>query len=199
MSITNGYCTLAELKTWLGTTTTIDDTLLEDAVEAASRKIDRDCDRAFYQLAATARIYTAGRGDYLPIDDLVSVTTLKTDEDGDRTYEQTWATTDYDLTPDNASDVSEPYTAVLLSPRSTKWFPTLRRSVQITGTWGWPAVPDAIKTATLILASRLVKRKDSPLGVAGSSALGEAILLGKADPDVAGLIAPYRRMRVGAI
>jgi len=40
MAITNGYCTLAQIKASAGITDTVDDVLLELAVEAASREID---------------------------------------------------------------------------------------------------------------------------------------------------------------
>lgn len=200
MAATNGYCSTAELRVWLGDLPSdVTDAALEDQIEAASRKIDKECDRFFFQLAATTKTYTATDGDYLSIDDLVSVTTLATDANGDRTYGTTWAVTDYDLTPDNASADGMPYTAIVLSPRSAQWFPTIRKAVQITGTWGWPSVPDAIKTATLILAARLYHRKDSPFGVAGSSGVGEVVMIGKTDADVVGLIGPYRRFRVLAI
>ena len=52
------------------------------------------------------------------MDDLLSVTTLKTDEDGDRTYEITWATTDYDLMPYNATleSQAQPYSHLQTTP-----------------------------------------------------------------------------------
>jgi hypothetical protein len=67
--------------------------------------------------------------------------------------------------------------------------------VRVTGVWGWPAVPTAIKQATIIQASRIYKRLDSPLGIAGFGDLG-AIRIGRAlDPDVEQLVTPYRIMR----
>ena len=41
MAITNGYATLAELKAYLGIADTVDDTMLENIIESASRSIDR--------------------------------------------------------------------------------------------------------------------------------------------------------------
>jgi hypothetical protein len=66
------------------------------------------------------------------------------------------------------------------------------KGVKLTGTWGWPAVPDEIKQACLLRAAWLFKRKDTPLGVAGSSDLG-MIRVGRWDPDFDKLIAPYRQ------
>ncbi len=48
MAITNGYCTLAELKASLAITDSVDDTPLEAAVTAASRMIDDYTGRFFY-------------------------------------------------------------------------------------------------------------------------------------------------------
>ncbi|MGA1076569.1 MAG: phage head-tail connector protein, partial [Ilumatobacteraceae bacterium] len=55
MSITNGYCTLADLKTILRIADNVDDTMLEARITEASRVIDQHCDRRFYaDTAATA-------------------------------------------------------------------------------------------------------------------------------------------------
>ena len=66
-----------------------------------------------------------------------------------------------------------------------------RTLIQITARWGWSAVPDAIREATVLLAARQFRRLDSPLGVAGFGDLG-AIVVRRIDPDVAAMIAPYR-------
>jgi hypothetical protein len=44
-------------------------------------------------------------------------------------------------------------------------------------------IPDEVTEATLIQASRLYKRKDSPEGITGSAELG-VVRLGRTDPDV---------------
>ena len=60
----------------------------------------------------------------------------------------------------------------------------------MTAQFGWPAVPDDIHEAALILASRLYKRKDSPEGIIGSAEWGVRNL-SRRDPDVWNLIEPY--------
>jgi hypothetical protein len=67
--------------------------------------------------------------------------------------------------------------------------------VRITATWGFPAIPIAIKQAAIIQSSRLYKRLDSPLGVAGFGDMG-AIRVGRyLDPDVEQLVMPFKIMR----
>lgn len=200
MTITNGYCTLADLKARLFTgTPTVDatrDTILEDVIEAASRWIDDQCGRRFYTASET-RTYTAQDYDLLFIDDLVSVTTLKTDEDEDRTYETTWATTDYDLEPENAALRGAPYTMIRITPDGDYSFPVgVRRGVQIAGSFGYAStVPDPVKQACLMQAARLYKRKDAILGVAGVGQLGQqTVQRVPSDDEIMELLRPYRRI-----
>lgn len=59
-------------------------------------------------------------------------------------------------------------------------------------------VPAAIKLATLIQATRLMKRRDSPEGALGFADVGVIRLSGK-DPDVAALLEPFKRLRFGSV
>lgn len=126
------YCDLTKLKAALIITDTADDALLLRALEAASRWIEGEVDRYFYTVTET-RYYTAKRGSYLIVDDLLSVTTLKTDDDGDRTYENTWAATDYDLEPYQGF----PKTKISITPTGDYTFPTVTKGIEIAGIWGY--------------------------------------------------------------
>ena len=53
MSIVDGYCTLSEVKSALRLSDSIDDTLIENSIEAASRRIDGYCGRFFYKTSPT--------------------------------------------------------------------------------------------------------------------------------------------------
>jgi hypothetical protein len=64
--------------------------------------------------------------------------------------------------------------------------------------WGWPSVPTPITQACIIQASRIFKRLDSPLGVAGFGDLGVMRVSRDLDPDVAALVSQYRRTQVFA-
>ena len=195
MAITNGYCTLAEVKAALRITDNIDDTLLENAVEAASRRIDGECSRRFYIDATTsARTYAANRSAFVFVDDIATTTGLvvKVDDTFSGAYSTTLTVgTDYQTEPMNAAAQNEPIT--LLRALNTG-FPVEnngRALIEVTAKWGWPAIPDAIREATVLLAARQFKRLDSPLGVAGFGDLG-AIVVRRIDPDVAAMVAPFK-------
>ena len=195
MAITNGYCTLEQIKASAGITDTVDDTLLELAVEAASREIDSATERQFFQTSAT-RIYTPRDSFITEIDDLVSLTTLKTSSAANGTFDETWTSTDYQLEPLNglAGGIEVPANQIRAVGDYT--FPRSggEATVQVVGTFGFSSVPTAITQATVILGSRIFKRNDSPLGVAGFGDIG-VIRVGRLDPDVEAMIMPYKKIR----
>lgn len=194
MAITNGYCTLQEVKDVLRLTDNVDDTLLELSIESASRQIDGYCERNFYTTSATR--YFVARDSYeVEIDDLVTLTTLETAPDG-TAFDTTWSTTQYQLEPLNGvvGGLPTPYT--MIRAIDDLVFPTLggEALVRVTGTFGYTPVPTAVKQATIMSATRLYKRYDSPLGVLGFGDLG-VVRISRLDPDIASLLAPYRRIR----
>jgi hypothetical protein len=201
MAITNGYCTLAELKAALRVQDAIDDALLELAIESASREIDGYCERMFYSTTGT-RVYAPTNVYTLTTDDIVSVTTLKSSSDG-VTYNTTWSTSDYQLEPLNgvAGGLVTPYTRIravgnyLFPAWATGTIYNLEASMQVTGVFGWSAVPTAIRQATVILAMRIFKRLDAPLGMITND-MG-SMRVGRFDPDVEALVMPYRKVSAG--
>lgn len=197
MAITNGYCTLNELKASLRipTSDTLDDDLLELAVESASRDIDQACERIFYSTTAT-RIFTPRDGLNCEIDDLVSVTTIKSSSGADGVFDTTWSTSDYQLMPLNgvAGGMSVPYDLIYAVGDYSFPMSGQEATVQVNGTWGFSAVPTAIKQATVLLSARIFKRNDSPGGVMGFGDLG-IIRVGRMDPDIDRLIQPYKKLR----
>ncbi len=198
MAITNGYATLAQVKAAMRipTADTVDDALIETAIESASRQIDGHCQRRFYATSAT-RIYTPNDSYITEIDDLVTLTSIKTQTDIDGTFDTTWKTTDYQLEPLNgmAGGLNVSYTQIRAV--GDFLFPVYggEATVQVTGTFGWASVPSEIKQACIILSQRQYKRYDSPLGVAGIGEIG-VIRVSRIDPDVASILAPYRRIRM---
>lgn len=196
MAITNGYCTLAEVKAALRLTDNNDDALLENAIEGASRRIDGYCGRFFYQKAATVDLFT--RFPYVvQTPEIASSTlTLSTDNAGDRTYSTTWSASEYLLEPTNQSLTGFPYTKIVAI--GSKTFPLFfdpdRPAVRIVGTFGWPSIPDDVREACVLLAMRGFARYNSALGVVGFADM--AIQVRAVDPDVRDLLMPYRKMVV---
>lgn len=201
MAITNGYCTLSDIKAALRITDSVDDALLELSVEAASRQIDGATDRIFYNAGSATRVFLPTDPYSCEIDDLATLTTLKTSSAADGNFDVTWSATDYELHPLNGKvgGAYSPYTDIkaigdyLFPIWTTSTTNSNEATVQVTGTWGWTSVPVAIKQATILLAMRQFKRYDSPLGVAGFGDLG-AIRVGKLDPDVDALVMPYKKV-----
>ena len=194
MTIANGYCTLGELKAVMRIMDTVDDELLEARISEASRVIDQHCDRRFYaDGTATARVYVANAYNLVFVDDVSTTTGLvvKTDSTGDGTYATTMTAAQIQSEPLNATSKGLPITSIRTT--SSGAFPTVAApaGVQVTAKWGWPAVPEPVKSACILLAGRLVKRGDSLLGVAGFGDLG-AITVRAIDPDVERMLRPYR-------
>lgn len=151
---------------------TTNDTQFENIIEAVSRWIDTNRGRRFYTASET-RYYTAGVGHRVVIDDLLTLTALATDEDGDGTFERTWTAADYILYPYNAAIKLRPYIAIERSVLGNLTFPTLRRGVSVTGSFGfWTSVPEAIAEACLLICLRVWMRKDLTFGVSGNADLG---------------------------
>lgn len=157
------YASLAEYKAWFSTrglggatgTDASDDTAIEAILEAASRYVDRQTGRRFYQNAVDeTRYYTSEDQNRVEVDDLASITTVSGDYSGMRSYTEI-PDTDYDALPDNAALDGKPYNRIEINPMSGTYFPTTRKGIQIIGIFGWPAVPADIKDAVLMIAQSL--------------------------------------------
>lgn len=192
------YTSTAQVRARLSRTDNRDDATIQTLVTIASKSVEYLTNRRFDQVTGT-RYFTPTESWYTDIDDLVSVTTITTDIQGDRTYSETWSATDYELEPANAPSASFPYTQIAIAPKGTKAFPVLRRGLRIVGVWGWPAVPQPVNEATILMTIRLLKRIDAPFGIVGSTELGNMQMLPARDPDIAAMLAPYRRFTVGVI
>ena len=197
MAISNGYATLAELKAYLKIDDSMEDSLLENIVEAASRSIDRMANRRFYlDSSASARAYQPSNFFRVFTDDFGSTTGLivKTDPDGSGTYQTTLTlNTDYIVEPGNAAAKGRPWNYItIVSGESFSLPVNYRPQVEVTARWGWPTVPDDINQATLILSADLYKRKDSIGGVLGLSELG-AIRMSPLGRDITAMVRAYKR------
>jgi len=198
LAITNGYASLNEVKAALRITDSIDDTLLEMATESASRLIDGYAARIFYNAGTATRYYVAQDDFVVEVDDLANGTvTITTAQDADGVFDTTWGTDDYQLEPLNGvlDGIAWPYTTIRAIGDYLWPISGGEALIKVQGTFGWPSTPIAIKQACIIQASRIYKRLDSPLGVAGFGDLGAIRVTRDLDPDVAQLVQPYKRTR----
>ncbi|MFF3346081.1 phage gp6-like head-tail connector protein [Streptomyces sp. NPDC002779] len=190
----NEYVTLAELKSQFGVEPDDDsrDTVLNRARASASRSIDSTTGRRFW-LDATpvqrtftprGRIVRDDDGELFLVDDIGSAEGLIVETGSSASWS---AVTGYETSPDNALADGRPITGLR---RVLGTWGTSTSRLRVTARFGWPAVPDDIHEAALILASRLYKRKDSPEGIIGSAEWGVRNL-SRRDPDVWNLIEPY--------
>lgn len=197
MAIVNGYITLANLKNYLKIDDSVEDTLLEQIIESASRSIDRIANRRFYlDSTATARTYRPIGNLRVITDDIGSTTglILKTDPNATGTYQTTMTlNTDYIVEPTNALAKGRPVNYLTIVGSTALSLPVnYWPQVQVTAKWGWPEVPDDIEQATYILSADLYKRKDSIGGVLGLSELG-AIRMSPLGRDIAAMVRAYKR------
>lgn len=202
MALTHPYCTVEEVQGQLGDSAgKMSLPLLEKAINATSRAIDKYCGRRFWQDATVqARVYLPGDPCTVAVDDISTATglVLKTDQDRDGVFETTWATSDYQLEPLNADADGGAYawTEVRATTGSQR-FPCGHRrpTVQVTAKFGWSDVPDDVNEAAILKAVSLFRRKDAPFGVAGFGGFGAVRI--RHDPDVQALLAPYMPVLVG--
>lgn len=183
---------------------------LELAISAASAAIEAQTARTFaVEEQDATREYQAQRRGWLELGDMAAVSGVSVNENGGDVWTELTEGEDYDLLPFNYTADEQPIEALQL--RQTGVIPSFEPYryiglseaegyrwpiVRVTGRFGWNSVPDAIKTATMILATRLVKRvREAPFGVAGMGADGIAVRIATGDPDVAMLVGPYSRSR----
>ena len=195
------YVSTSELAAYTRIGDTVDDAQIGLAIAAASRAIDQATGRQFGLLDTSAARYFTARWDsrecqwVVPCDDLMTTTDLSVAVDtvGEGDYDQ--VLTGVVPCPRNAVGTGRPWTELRVARGLSVQPAGIADGVRVTARWGWSSVPDAIKQATLLQASRLLSRRDSPYGIAGSAELGsEMRLLARLDADVAVAVRPYRRV-----
>jgi uncharacterized phiE125 gp8 family phage protein len=193
------YCTLAEVKSSLRITDNIDDAIITKAITAAEETIDAYCARSFGKTSSIVRYYAPRDSFITDIDDLVTLTSIVTmADDSQSSYTITWSAEDFQLEPLNGYVDGAYSPATRIRAIGNYTFLTLdgEATVKVTGIFGWNSVPGSISQAAILLASRIYKRNDSPLGII-SGELGSMRVGVRLDPDVEHMIQRYRRVRVG--
>lgn len=176
------YIGLDEFKDRLGIDDPADDSQAQIAIQSVCQWINDYCGRHFNRVTET-RTFQPGNIWLQEIDDVVAVTAVRLDMDGDGVYELALTqNTDYQLRLGdgdynvNSTGIARPYKQLQII-QTGNWLPftwpfTNLNRVQITGTWGWPAVPPPVTQAAFILAADIFKMKDAPFGVSGVSDYG---------------------------
>lgn len=204
------YIDKNEFKARLGLSGTAQDDNIDRAIDASSRLIDSYCQRRFFQdSVVTIKYFNPISTVFLDVPDLSTTTGLivQLDTTDDGSYDTTLTlNTDFDLRPINPriNKITDgvtyyhPYTELrILETRSSERFePLVNKNVKITAKWGWTKIPDAIVEATVIQATRIWKRKDTPFNVFGNESTGTVELFSKFDPDALELIKGYRRLNL---
>lgn len=167
------------------------------SVTAASRAIEEYCGRRFWLDADTTNVrYFTPLDNYsVQVDDLVSLGTVQVDYDGAGTFSTPWAATDFTFYPLNAAADGKPYEELRLRRPAYSYpgLPCWEGSVKVTGQFGWPDVPEQVKSATTLLATKLVKRvREAPFGVV-SVIDNLAIRVISSDPEFRMLLDPLIR------
>jgi hypothetical protein len=186
-----------------------DNSVIIDAIDAASREIDGHCGRYFFQQQET-QYFSADPRDpsclwLLPLDDmdLATVTGLvvRSETSNDGLYPTAWTiNVDFICEPINQSQggiTGWPYTklrAIGGKVWPLRFIPWQRDTVQIQGTWGWPAVPGAVKQACKILTAQSFKLGEAALGVAGFGEFGFVRV--RDIPRVEKILQPYVKTSV---
>ena len=180
----DSYVSSEELKSTLAIKSDYANADLEQAVEAASRAIDARTGRTFTLGAAgEVRTYSTVSPTYVEIDDAVAITSVVVNGTA------AVSGTDYNQV---AGGVGYPISS--LESIGGYTFPTRSRVIVVTGTFGWTEVPAQIKTATKIIASRLLQRaRSAAFGVVGLGFEGAAVHIARFDPDLDLLLEDFER------
>lgn len=168
---------------------------LTKLVEVASRRIDYVCGRTFHPPGAVeSRVFPCGfaaeDGVSEAATDDVLLDPTPVVEVANSEFADEWTTLPAGSVR-FASPKQEGYPVNLVRFQGS-W-----RFVRVSAKYGWLQVPEPIQRATVILASRLFEREQSPLGtVASGGELGD-VPVQRYDPDFLSLVQSYRRRRVG--
>jgi hypothetical protein len=192
------YATVQDLEARLGT---LDDGRYLQLLNAASRAVEDFCGRQFNKdtgqsPVATARRFVAVDPQRLPVDDFHTTTALAISVNG-----TAWTVPDVDPRPFNGiykGMTGWPYFDLLTV---SKTWPSGRvPKVTVTAHWGWAAVPEAIKQATLDVAEATTSGSGGTIRAEtmGTYSVAYAIpTSGTETPAELQKAVPYRRLRFG--
>lgn len=196
MTLADAYATVQEYRDQTGKTSEDDDLALGRELKAIARYLDRALGRTLgFNRDGTgptddvARVYVMGRGVVLDIDDHVSITSIAIGDHYTQTYATALAASAWVKLPRKAASGPEAKPYRQLEFLSS--YPGVGELVKVTGIGGWPAVPDAIKSANIELTSIL--RLESPRSSNSINEMNQVISTSRVAQNILGeLIDAYR-------
>lgn len=172
----NSYATVEEYRAFIGKDSTDDDNVIAENLAAASRWWDEKLNRPFgFSLISepAARSFyvhrapIGGGSNRLYVDDFATLTGLVVSIGG-----QTVDSATYGAFPLNALQKPEPWPFDELVRSGGRTWP-LGEPITVTARWGWPAVPRALKQATIEWTA--IWRGESPAATAKVSELDQVV------------------------
>lgn len=202
--VTHGYCTVDDLREQLNDLGegNLSERQLVRAVNSASRWVDGYTGRRFWaDETPSARYVTPLPNNcelWLPWDISSTVGLEIATDNGSGGYATVWDTTDYQLGPYDANTPGSPYGGWSKVESTGRLRFDIRGingrngmlRVRFTGLFGYAFCPDDVEQATVLKATQLYKRKDSPYGVAQFGDVA-AVQINRKDADVLDLLQPY--------
>lgn len=186
------YVDIDEFKTYLGVTTTSDDTLLGYLIARAKSIIDGYVNTSFDVSSDTTRYFTYGKstdGRKLLFDMwMADVPTSVTNGDGTAID-----SSKYVMLPSNGA----PYFGILLKSSSDTYWTydtSLEKAISVVGPWGWSASPpDEIVHAATRLTAFLYRQKDAQVfDQTAFTELGPIKMSTRIPSDVCDILNRYR-------
>lgn len=200
MAVVHGYATVDQLREELSDDgEALSTALLEKAINATSRAVDRWTGHRFWQDdEATVRRYRVEDSRRLAVDDISTTTGLLVATGTDGSFGTSWTLdVDFELEPENADADGGAYAWWELVAVGALSFPCARRrTVQVTARFGWSQVPDQVMEATILRAVAIFKRKEAAFGVADFGEFGP-VRITRRDPDVIDLLLPFQKPMAG--
>jgi len=205
----NDYCTLADLKTELGISSSDEDTLLELLIDVASRQVENICRREFAYVEGqeenhSVKSYPRWILDLTPVESITSV------EDTEGTTTSTVATTEYEIENAHAGLIwlhsllpDESYRdAGITQPRAlsrARYKVTYNGGYETPNQSGTDAVetlPAPIRYATIRLAAGMYSRQGTDPRVQREHLLEASVWYSdrQFEEEIHGMLRPYRRV-----
>jgi hypothetical protein len=162
MALLDSYADAEAYKDALKGTSSADDTVIDNRLDAVARLIDAELvlPAGTFNADAAAQRFFDGNGEaIMDLDAFATLTTVDVDTGLGGTFSQSVTVSNIELRPYNVAARSEPYTSVRLKPFAAntelaKWTKG-PRTVRITADWGWPAVPELVRDLNIALAHDL--------------------------------------------